>query len=186
MAGKGDYKGDGKGQGKGQGKGDDMDDNMYALTEAYCHGCGKWHETVLNWCCLCWHVFVDGQRRTHGADAVTFFPPELENTSMQQRRANFDRMCRAEEQQHRAELQARLDAQLQHRAEQEDWGRAQALRTLETNLHGAAANNEDTFVLLNWIANKYIYIYIERERYAYVHIYRERERKRNTEREKER
>jgi len=126
--------------GKGEGKG------RYNIAEDFCQGCGNWHETVLRYCCMCWHVFVEQQRQSYN-DQVAFFPPELESNMMQARREAYENMVNGQTVRHRQELVERFRAQeREHEA-----ARLDALRA-------ADEASEDTFVLSNWIANKYIYI----------------------------
>jgi len=142
--------------GGGKGRYDVRDDEP-------CHGCGQNTDTMLNYCGMCWHIYVDTQQRNHGGEAQhLFFPPELDHMMFASRRAAYTRSVENHTERHRLAIRAQQDRE---RQEQDDMLAEQAHRDrARVTTHRAAcevaAADEDTFVLSNWIANKYIYIYI--------------------------
>ena len=132
--------------GGGKGRYDVRDDEP-------CRGCGQYQDTLLNYCCICWHIYVDTQKQNHGGNAQhLFFPPELDDMMMQARRDTYTRAVGHNTEGHRLAIARQQERQEQwERQEREERERRDRAR-LDIQL--APETDEDTFVLSNGIANK--------------------------------
>ena len=114
---------------------------------------------MLGHCGLCWHTWLEVQQHNSpDANRMLFFPPELEDNMMNARREAYQAMVAQTTAAHMARLN-RVHAQ-ERRDQEADTAQEAVTQAREQARRQTAADEEDTFVLSHWVANKHIYIYI--------------------------